>query len=297
MVQDFLSCHGYHGLPGPLSTGRGLYGPKTTQCVREFQQRCGLAATGSVDQATLRALITRPADTPVASQGYLSLVLGVNFAGMTRLTSITAQFEGAGRFGAINCNTDKAGLSYGLIQWAQKPLRLNELLRAFRDTEPQRFVQLLADGDAVLALRLVEHTAKPRGGTNDKGETVDPKFDLIEEPWLGRFRRAAQDQALQRVQLQTATAAFELSRQRLRQYAPTLRSEREIAFMLDLANQHGDGGAKSIFWAAGPQLLGMENESVKRVAEQFGAGSKAVASTRARRTAFRTSTLLSDVSV
>lgn len=75
------------------------------------------------------------------------------------------------------------------------------------------------------------------------------------------------------------------------------RSEREIAFMLDLANQHGDGGAKSIVQAAGPQLLGMENESVKRVAAQFGEGSNEVASTRARRTAFRTSTLLSDVTV
>jgi peptidoglycan hydrolase-like protein with peptidoglycan-binding domain len=297
MVQDFLIGHGFRGLPGPLSTGRGAYGPKTTQCVREFQQDCGLPATGNVDQATLRAFIARPAETPVASQGYLSLVLGVQFSGMTRLTSITAQFEGAGRFGAINRNTDKAGLSYGLIQWAQKPLRLNELLRAFRDAEPQRFVQLLAGGDQRLAQRLIEHTAKPRGGTNDRGEALDPAFDLINEPWLGRFRQAAQDHALQRVQLRTATAAFEASRRQLREYAPGLRTEREIAFMLDLANQHGDGGARSIFQAAGAQLLAMEKESVKRVAAQFGAGSSEVVSTQARRAAFRTSDLLADVPV
>jgi peptidoglycan hydrolase-like protein with peptidoglycan-binding domain len=297
MVQDFLTCHGYRGLPGPLSTGRGAYGPKTTQCVRDFQQSCGLPVTGNVDQATLRAFIARPAETPVASQGYLTLVLGVQFTGMTRLTSITAQFEGAGRFGAINRNTDKAGLSYGLIQWAQKPLRLNELLRAFRDAEPQRFPQVFAGGDQQLAQRLIAHTAKPRGGTNDQGQTTDPAFDLINEPWLGRFRQAAQDQALQRVQLQTATAAFEASRRQLREYAPGLRTEREIAFMLDLANQHGDGGAKSIFLAAGAQLLAMEKESVKRVAAQYGAGSDEVVSTQARRAAFRTSGILADVPV
>jgi peptidoglycan hydrolase-like protein with peptidoglycan-binding domain len=294
VVQDFLICHGYKAMPGPLSRGRGSYGPQTAKCVKDFQQRCGLQPTGSVDQATLRAFIEQSPENAVASQGYLGLVLGVQFAGMTRLTSITAQFEGAGRFGALNRNTDKAGLSFGLIQWAQKPGRLNELLKAFLDQEPQRFIQIFGDGNDNLARALVQHTAKPNGGVDKQGLATDPQFDLINEPWIGRFRRAAADRALQLVQVKTATAAFEASRKALRKYAPKMVTEREIAFMLDLANQHGDGGAKSIYRKAGPDLLAMENESVRRLAAQFGSNSAEVASTKARRSAFRTSALLRD---
>jgi peptidoglycan hydrolase-like protein with peptidoglycan-binding domain len=302
-VQDFLICQGYKGLPGPLGTARGRYGPTTTQCVKDFQKSCGLAVTGQVDQSTLKAFVSRPASAPVASQGYLALVLDIPYEGMTRLMSLTSQFEGAGRFGAINANTDKAGLSYGLIQWAQKPLRLSELLSAFRDAEPQVFARIFGGGDAAVADGVIRHTAKPRGGTDATGKTVDPKFDLIKDPWLSRFRAAALDPALQCVQVKTANAAFDASLARLRKFAPALKSERAIAFMLDVANQHGDGGARAIYDTVSGQagaggeaalLLAIENESVRRVAKQFGVNSAEAKSTRGRRDAFRTSTLLRD---
>ena len=301
-VQDLLLCQGFKGLPGPLGAGRGRYGPKTTQCVKDFQQRCGLPATGQVDRRTLEAFVTSAASAPVASQGYLALVLDIPYDGMTRLMSLTSQFEGAGRFGAINANTDRAGLSYGLIQWAQKPGRLGELLRAFRAREPRAFVRIFGGGDANLAGRLIQHTEKPRGGTDAAGRTTDAQFDLIKDPWLGRFRAAALDRTLQCAQVATATAAFEASAARLRKFAPRLRSERALAFMLDLANQHGDAGARSIYEAGGAAaapneaaaLLAMENESVRRVRKQFGVDSAEATSTQARRKAFRTSALLRD---
>ena len=73
--------------------------------------------------------------------------------------------------------------------------------------------------------------------------------------------------------------------------------------MLDVANQHGDGGAKGIFQTvhqaqpnlSGPQLLtALENESVRRVSAQFGNNSAEARATRDRREAFRTTPLLSD---
>jgi peptidoglycan hydrolase-like protein with peptidoglycan-binding domain len=292
-LQDLLIGHGFR-LPGPLGAGRGSYGPQTTRCVAEFQRRCGLPATGTVDTPTLRALVERPSTNAVASQGYLALVLDVQFEGMTRLMCLTTQFEGAGRFGAINRNTDRAGLSFGLIQWAQKPGRLAELLRAFDAAAHDPFVRILGSGDAELARRLVAHTGRPRGGTDANGVTTDPAFDLVAEPWLGRFREAAMHPALQRVQVDAAVAAFEASLARLRQHAPQLQTEREIAFMLDLANQHGDAGARSIFVAAGPDLAALADESVRRVKAQFGSASAEAAATRARRDAFRTSGLLRD---
>jgi len=300
IIQDFLIGHGFTNLPGLLGQARGRFGPLTTAAVRTVQTSNSLPATGAVDRSTLQTLVAVPATRPIASRGYLSLVLDFIFSGMTRVMGLTTQFEGGGLFTALNRNTDRAGLSFGLIQWAQKPGRLNELLRAFQSEQPQLFVQIFGGGDAALAQGLIDHTAKPNGGVNKQGQTTDPQFELIADPWSSRFREAGLNQDLQRVQVNTALSDFRSSFQELQTYAPQIRSERGVAFMLDLANQHGDGGAKSIFTKAqkpglseADLLLAMENESVARVRAQFGDGPE-VQSTRSRREAFRASPLLSD---
>ena len=106
--------------------------------------------------------------------------------------------------------------------------------------------------------------------------------------------------SLQRVQIALAIAAFERSIALLQTFAPEIRSERGIAFMVDVANQHGDAGAESIFekvrkpgLTEAELLAAMTEESVARVRTQFGDGAE-VESTRARRTAFQTTELLSD---
>ncbi|HYY98828.1 MAG TPA: hypothetical protein VE642_09575, partial [Pyrinomonadaceae bacterium] len=263
----------------------------------------------SVDAATLKALVGADAVSPFACCGYVSLALDVPFTGLLRVMTITMLFEGGGKFTAFNANTDGAGLSFGLIQWAQKPGRLNELLGAFRDAEPQVFANVLGGGDAALAAALVKHTAKPNGGVSKAtGATTDPKFDLIHEPWAGRFRRAGMNRALQRVQVTTAIKDFTDSLKMLKGFAPEIRSERGVAFMLDLANQHGDGGAKKIvaavraahpgvFGDEAKLMLALENESVARVTAQHGGaknGPAIIQSTRSRRDAFRTTPALSD---
>jgi peptidoglycan hydrolase-like protein with peptidoglycan-binding domain len=304
ILQDLLIGHGFKELPGILGTSRGVFGQKTAAAVRAFQQRQRLPESGTVDRSTLQGLIEVPAENPIASRGYLTLVLDLLFTGMVRLASLTSQFEGAGRFAVLNLNTDRAGLSFGLIQWAQKPGRLNEILRAFQSAQLQPFVQIFGDGDQALATGLITHTSKSNGGVNDNGQTTDAKFDLIKEPWVSRFRAAGRDPALQRAQIDTALTDFRTSLQRLQAFAPQIRSERGVAFMLDLANQHGDGGAKSIFtkvqrpgMSEAELLTAVENESVARVREQFknhANGESIVASTQSRREAFRTSPLLSD---
>jgi peptidoglycan hydrolase-like protein with peptidoglycan-binding domain len=125
-VQDLLIGHGAR-LPGILETNHGKYGPKTEAAVRAFQDEHGLPLTGSVDQATLKALALQPAMGPVAANAYVTLALDLAWTGFTRLVGLTAQFEAAGKFTARNRNTDRAGLSFGIIQWAQKPGRLNGL--------------------------------------------------------------------------------------------------------------------------------------------------------------------------
>ena len=300
IVQDLLIGHGFAGLPGLLGKNHGVFGDQTTNAVRTVQKDAGLTQSGAVDQATLQAMIARPVTKPAASQGYLCLVLDLAFQGLTRVMSLTSQFEGGGMFGAINPNSDKAGLSYGLIQWAQKPGRLHDILAGFQQQQPATFIAVFGNGDANVAKALVAHTHKLNGGVDAAGKTTDAKFDLVNEPWLARFRNAALQPALQKVQLSVALDAFADTLAKVRIFAPQLVSERALAFMLDLANQHGDAGAESIFkTAAKPAvsqaelLLAMRNESVTRVQKKFGPG-PVTESTRSRREAFRTTKLLSD---
>jgi peptidoglycan hydrolase-like protein with peptidoglycan-binding domain len=168
-LQDLLIGHDFTRVPGPLGPARGTFGPRTTEAIGDFQRARNLPVTGAVDAATMRAFVEPGWPRPIACCGYVALVLDVAFGGMTRLVSITSQFEGAGLFAAMNRNTDRAGLSFGLIQWAQKPGRLNELLRAFQSREPAAFVRIFGGGDAALAQALVAHTATKRGGTDDTG--------------------------------------------------------------------------------------------------------------------------------
>jgi peptidoglycan hydrolase-like protein with peptidoglycan-binding domain len=300
VLQDLLIGHDMKGLPGLLGKGRGLFGNNTAGAVREFQKAQKLPETGVVDSATLRKMVEVPSVKPIACLGYLALSLDILFKGMIRVMSLTSQFEGAGLFTAINRNTDRAGLSFGLIQWAQKPGRLNEILRAFQAAQPALFVQIFGGGDVALAQGLINHTAKPRGGTNEQGQTIDSRYDLTSEPWVSRFIQAGRNRELQRVQVNMALAAFKKSFDRVRSFAPQIRTERGIAFMLDVANQHGDGGAQSIFTKVNKPglseaalLAAIQQESVARVRSQFGEGAE-VQSTQNRREIFRTTSLFLD---
>jgi len=296
LIQDLLTGQGQKGLSNLLSPNYGVFGPLTTAAVRSFRTRVGLPADDQVDAQALQQMVQTPASAPMASRGYLTLALDFQFGGLTKILSIVAQMEGAGKFGALNLNTDRAGLSFGLIQWAQKPGRLAEILQAFLADSSNDFVRILGAGDSNLADRLLVHTQKPNGGVDQKtGETTDPTFDLIEEPWVSRFRQAALSKPLQQVQVQTAVKDFGRSLALIRQFAPELTSERAVAFAIDLANQFGNSGARSIFQAVKQSgmsendlLEAMADESVARIQDPWKAG------TQARRQHFLTTSFLSD---
>jgi len=278
-VQDLLRGHG-HRLPSIIASDYGQFGNRTTNAIREFRQANSLPPSGLVDQALLRSLIQTPASDPVASQPYLTLALDQEWKGITRVLLLTSILEGMGKFGALNLNTDKAGLSYGLIQWAQKPGRLTDILVAYRDADNAEFVRIFGGGDATVAANLIRHTSKPRGGLDPlTGFSLDPAFDLVAPVWSVRFSEAARNRQYQLGQIDTARKAFERSLATLRTYAPEITSERGVAFMLDLANQYGDAGARSIFEATrrpgqsqAEHRQAMAGESVRRIVDQFKVG-------------------------
>ncbi|AAU92699.1 N-acetylmuramoyl-L-alanine amidase domain/peptidoglycan binding domain protein [Methylococcus capsulatus str. Bath] len=298
-IQDLLSGHGHIGLPCLLSAAYGRFGSKTAAAVQDFQTGQGLSASGEVDVATLRALVRTPAAKPRISQVYLELVLGLPYRGLYKILSIVAQMEGVGKFGAINLNTDAAGLSYGIIQWAQRPGRLPELLRAFSVADREHYIEIFGGGDARIADGLITCTSRPNGGVDARtGVALDPAFDLVRAPWTGRFEKATLHLPFQRAQVQTAAAAFCHSLGKIRSYARDLHTERGIAFMLDVANQFGDGGLKKLYLAvhregmAEMELLeAIADESVERMPDKFKQG------VRSRRDDFLHTARLSDEAI
>ncbi len=151
-------------------------------------------------------------------------------------------------------------------------------------------------GDGPTAQGLLAHTSKPNGGIRPgTGQTTDKNFDLVKEPWVSRFREAAASLPFQKVQVSTAFADFGQSLANLQRFAPGLQSERGVAFMLDLANQFGDAGARDIFESVHEDgmpeaeiLEACAAESVHRIQDPFKPG------TQLRRQHFLATAFLSD---
>ena len=302
IAQDLLRGHGYRALPDLRGPNYGRFGSLTRAAVLGFRAAQDLGADAIVDGDLLSKLIQVPAPKPIASRAFLTLVLDLSWTSPLPLVALTALFESGGAFDEPNRNTDHQGLSFGVIQWAQKPGRLREVLAAFDSGAPDVFRPLA--GGAAAAAGLLAHTAKRYGGVDPStGRTTDPAFDLIAAPWRERFAGMALAPELQKIQVSCAVSAFQSAIDALRPKTPLLRSQRGVAFLADLANQHGAGGAADIYGATAKprpsteaQLLeAMQRESVRRVAAQYGATAPETASTAARREFFRTTPLLADV--
>ena len=297
-MQDLLSGFGNRQLPDVRSPSYGNYGPMTASAVQNFRASAGLPAGNFVDAPCLQALVTRTPVLPMACRAYLALTLDLQVDEMMYLTTLTGLWECNARFPLLNLNTDRAGLSFGVIQWAQKPGRLTEILSAFRTADVLRFEGCF--GGNGVAAGLLAHVAKANGGLNaSTGTTIDPAFDLISPPWTGRFQTAGLDPVFQRVQMTSAAAAAQNAWDQLSPKTTLITSQRGIGFLLDVANQHGPAGALSIYTAVVTPLLdeqqllqAMRDESVRRVSAQFGAGSAETQSTASRRDWFLTTTVL-----
>jgi peptidoglycan hydrolase-like protein with peptidoglycan-binding domain len=294
-IQDLLRGQGQPSMPTPLAPDYGLFGAKTTAAVNGFRNANGLQTSDIVDVEMMKALVQTPAKKPTASRPYVTLALDLDWSGLTKIVVLTSILEGEGAFGALNLNTDKAGLSYGVIQWAQKPKRLHEILQAFSDADGDAFTAIFGGGGAAVASRLLDHTALPNGGVDSNGNTTDDSFDLTNDAWTARFQAATLSTDFQKVQVKTALQAFQNSLNTLNGYAPEFTTERAVAFMLDLANQFGDAGARSIYSATAQDgqtvadhLSAIADESVNRMDAQFQAG------TRNRRNLFLDTPMLAD---
>ena len=152
-------------------------------------------------------------------------------------------------------------LIFGLEMWELKNGTLKNILQRFQNEAPEAFVQIFADGDAAKAQRLIAYTG------NRSRSAGDPEFNLTDEQWLERFRKAGENPALQAVQLRDFTEIYLRYLDELNRIAPVVKTERGLAFLLDIAYQMGTGNAKKALEEAQERPAQSESELLARVKE------------------------------
>jgi hypothetical protein len=288
-LQDLLRGHGYNFLPDPRVPWYGKYGLSTSHAVADYRRKNGLAANQSADSALLKDLVRRPTPNAVLSPAYAPLVMNMPFTPITRFVWLTSLFETGGAFGTLNLNTDQCGVSFGILQWSQKPGQLHKLLLTCQTREPAEWARIIG-GTVIL-----DHTAKPNGGVDALGNSADPAFELTKDPWKSRLLALGASPTIQRVQVDLASEVYRNELAAMTTSAPDIRSERGLAFLLDLANQFGPGRiAQHYKTAAQPGTT--EAEILKQLEVAFTnlARPQFQPQVRARREFFRSTPLLSD---
>jgi hypothetical protein len=279
-VQDLLRGHGYNALPDPRVSGYGSYGPITARAVADYCLRNKLDGGAGTDSAVLRDLTTRPAPEAVFSPAYLPLVLDIPFSSL---------FETRGAFHTLNLNTDRCGVSFGILQWSQRPGQLHSILEAGATESPASWQAIMGDSG------ILDYTARPDGGLNAEGWAIDPAFELTKDPWKTKLLKLGADPEMQRAQFHLAASSYQAQLQRIESWAEGPKSERLLAFLLDLVNQFGPGRVARQFTTLA--ATGIAEEAImQKLEDAFTALSRPEfqPQVRARREFFRTTPLLSD---
>jgi hypothetical protein len=289
-LQDLLRGHGYRFLPDPRAASWGSYGSETSMAVTDYRRKHGLdPSRDRAGTGLLRDLIIRPALKAALGPAYIPLVLDVAFTPILRFVWLTSLFETGGVFESLNLNTDRCGLSFGILQWSQKPVQLHRFLETCSTREPAEWRRIF--GDAAI----LEYTAKPNGGLDDRGWAVDPAFELTKDPWRSKFQALGASLPMQRVQLDLASETYRAELAREAGYVSPVTSERGFAFLLDLVNQFGPGRVEQQYKrAAQPGVA--EAAILEAMEDAFTAIAtvQVQPQVRARREFFRTTALLSD---
>jgi hypothetical protein len=288
-LQDLLRGHGYSYLPDPRAASYGTFGSATGRAIADYRSRNGLSAADQADSGLLRDIISRPAPKAGLGPAYVPLVLDVAFAPILRFVWLTSLFEIGGVFQMLNLNTDQCGVSFGILQWSQKPGQLHRFLQACSVREPAEWARIMG-GNSIL-----DYTAKPNGGLDARGAAIDPAFELTTDPWKSKLQALGASLPIQRVQLDLAAETYRAELAGETSWASKTTSERAFAFLLDLANQFGPGRVEQHYKQAaqpgvteGAILKAMEDAFTAIAMPQFQP------QVRARREFFRTTPLLSD---
>jgi len=288
-LHDLLRGHGYSFVPDPRSDLYRSWCSATSLAVEHFRRSNGLLIHDWAGGDLLRELVSKPAPAAVLGGAYLPLVLDVPFTPILRFVWLTSLFETGGAFQKLNRNTDRCGISIGILQWSQKSGQLHRFLAACAEREPDEWMKIMSDR------KILDYTARPDGGVDALGNAGDPDFELTNDPWRSKLETLGGDLAMQRVQLALAAEAYRDELAKLKAYAHAIVSERGFAFLLDLANQFGPGRVQQQYVKAAQPGVS-ENKILNMLTDVFVGMARLQfqPQVRARREFFLTTNLLSD---
>lgn len=160
-------------------------------------------------------------------------MLGGSSDWVERIVARTSAHEGG--YDSLNRNSDGAGLSFGIIQWAQRPGTLGKLLAKMYAADPLLFESIFGPNSQELLRKTRDRDMSPIEGSV-----------IWQEPWISRFKDAGKHPKFQEVQRREALegeymrAAIAVARKL------GVKTERAIALFFDTAVQQGPGAAQNI---------------------------------------------------
>src|ERR1700691_3245855 len=167
-LHDLLRGHGYTHLPDPRAASYSAFGWATGRAIADYRGKNGLTAGDQADAVLLCDIVERPAPKATLGPAYVPLVLDVAFTPILRFVWLTSLFETGGVFQTLNLNTDQCGVSFGILQWSQKPGQLHRFLQACCAREPAEWTRIMG------SYSLLDYTSKPSGGLDARGTAVGP---------------------------------------------------------------------------------------------------------------------------
>ena len=155
-------------------------------------------------------------------------------AGMEWMDTVIARVSRhEGKHDSLNLNLDGAGLSFGIIQWAQKVGNLGVLLAEMQRTDPGRFAATFGPHWQELLQVTAASSLAPVGGQV-----------LWREPWISRFKAAGRDPVFIEVQNRLAKQGHHFIGAVEAAKALGVATERSMALLYDTSVQQGPGFAK-----------------------------------------------------
>jgi hypothetical protein len=143
--------------------------------------------------------------------------------------------EHEGRYDSLNRNTDGAGLSFGILQWAQKTGDLSKLLAAMYGMDAGAFRRIFGPA----WLELLEATRKGELGPIDGAV-------LWREPWTSRFKEAGSHPPFQVAQRRLAQEGAHFQGALKVAEILGVATERAMALFFDTSVQQGAGAAARV---------------------------------------------------
>jgi hypothetical protein len=248
----------------PSADGYTLFAPKTTALVRAFQKLRGLTVTGNFDHDTATALLAAEEAKRLITPAELIFTHGLKYSDFLKAIVLTGGKECRFDFTVMNRNSDAAGLSLGVLHWAQRPKRLVELIAFLRLRSPVWMGANFMDsifGGATEMDRVLAQLQLGGAGLDAKGKSLDPSLEFAVPPmtvakyWPACFEMLVATPFAQAAMVEMAIKTFRklydssyadypgdennLVGRNLKGYAPLLKSQRAVIFALDMINQHG----------------------------------------------------------